>query len=746
MCYVNKQGGMASVSLCTEAMKLWQWAQERSMWLQAVHIPGVSNSLADHLSRLQGDQHEWSLQEEYLLPVFAMWGSPDIDLFATEENFKARDYCSRGGFDSNQHSNKLVHSDHRSIMSYDRLAEKDDFILSETSSSEQTIQVTSHMLRKSSRKRRFITRKQTTSKNYFNDSSFNYISLSSINRRDIFGQTLLHRAVIKDDLDHICAVIKAGANVNAQDYAGWTALHEASLAGFFEATNELLKAGADVNCKGHEQVTPLHDAVKEGHYKVAELLLWYGADPLFKHEKGKCALEEATGKQMRKLLESYIAKSSRRSVSDSSHSKEKEMLFSSQQLNTKAARINKTNSKGETCLHLAAKKGNLSLMKSLIASGACVNQRDNAGWTAIHEASIGGFVEIISELLKAGAEVNSKSLDGVLPIHDAVSGNHFEAVQFLLDHGANPNETNNRGKNAMDEATCDKMKELLESYGATGSKKTRMNDVADACRMRWGCCGAHCTRRASPRVPAYLSLQSPVLDWHESICKLLQDIEKKQNKLLLFELRSQRDADLYIQDLSQIQSILNEVLAKQKSERDDLAKKYRASVKSFEHGALREQLIKLVSRQKSLLLMAQKQKELGQKIQNYKKAKKDFDSENQLNFKRNRRKKNQLLDLLEQEKIKPGNDVLEFTLQESKYKASLLGNGKLKMGNNTIYENPVQWIKALLGNDIPVNWKYVWNKVGFLYFMSAPWAHYITTSGHAHVPRSLPSLGTQEHG
>lgn len=48
---------------------------------------------------------------------------------------------------------------------------------------------------------------------------------------------------------------------------------------------------------------------------MAELLLWYGADPLFKNERGKSALEEATDMPMRKLLASFIAKSRRRSAS-----------------------------------------------------------------------------------------------------------------------------------------------------------------------------------------------------------------------------------------------------------------------------------------------------------------------------------------------------------------------------------------------------------------------------------------------
>ncbi|XP_013916451.1 PREDICTED: putative ankyrin repeat domain-containing protein 31 [Thamnophis sirtalis] len=404
------------------------------------------------------------------------------------------------------------------------------------------------------------TRKKTIFNCYSNDSSSSFhISLSVINRRDGFGQTLLHRAATEDDLDGVCAMIKAGANVNAQDNAGWTPLHEASLAGCFEISNELLKAGADVNCKGYEQVTPLHDAVKEGHYKVAELLLWYGADPLFKNERGKNALEEATDKQMRKLVESYIAHSGKRSVSenleircnvakekenytsdipfqsvalktvqtkyngncqyadlgsdnnvknvssrcthfiqieeqqipqilDSSQPRKKTKTITSYQQSTTTTTINKRNAKGETHLHLACKKGKLSLVKSLIASGACVNQKDNAGWTPIHEASNGGFTEIIAELLKSGADVNSKSLDGVLPIHDAVSGNHFEAVQLLLLHGANPNERNNNGQNALDEATCDQIKELLKSYDATKVKETvLMADDAgkkELCRSR----------------------------------------------------------------------------------------------------------------------------------------------------------------------------------------------------------------------------------------------------------------------
>ncbi|NXF59351.1 ANR11 protein, partial [Ciccaba nigrolineata] len=95
-----------------------------------------------------------------------------------------------------------------------------------------------------------------------------HVSLSTINRRNKYGETLLHKAVTHQDVDLVRNIIKAGGNVNVQDYAGWTALHKASVKGFYGIANELLKAGADVNARGNEQITPLQDAVEEGHYKV----------------------------------------------------------------------------------------------------------------------------------------------------------------------------------------------------------------------------------------------------------------------------------------------------------------------------------------------------------------------------------------------------------------------------------------------------------------------------------------------
>lgn len=48
----------------------------------------------------------------------------------------------------------------------------------------------------------------------------NNISLSVINRRNIFGENLLYKAAVWNDMDLVHLCIKKGGNVNQPSYAG----------------------------------------------------------------------------------------------------------------------------------------------------------------------------------------------------------------------------------------------------------------------------------------------------------------------------------------------------------------------------------------------------------------------------------------------------------------------------------------------------------------------------------------------
>ena len=55
--YISKMGGRVP-SLNRLARQLWQWCENRNLWISAFHIPGKLNVRADNLSRMKGKCNE----------------------------------------------------------------------------------------------------------------------------------------------------------------------------------------------------------------------------------------------------------------------------------------------------------------------------------------------------------------------------------------------------------------------------------------------------------------------------------------------------------------------------------------------------------------------------------------------------------------------------------------------------------------------------------------------------------------
>jgi hypothetical protein len=92
--YINKAGGTRSPQLCQVTWNMFQWCMDRKILLQAVHIPGTKNLLADKLSRHLSSPTEWELNNQVVSRLFQLWGLPEIDLFATFDNRKLPRFCS----------------------------------------------------------------------------------------------------------------------------------------------------------------------------------------------------------------------------------------------------------------------------------------------------------------------------------------------------------------------------------------------------------------------------------------------------------------------------------------------------------------------------------------------------------------------------------------------------------------------------------------------------------------------------
>ncbi len=100
---------------------------------------------------------------------------------------------------------------------------------------------------------------------------------------------LMH-AVIRNDLEKIAALIKAGVWLDETD-EGETALHWAVSRQHTEIVTMLLDAGANPNIPDNEGCTPLHDVAEMGDCPSArtmlEALLAAGADPSRREKNGR---------------------------------------------------------------------------------------------------------------------------------------------------------------------------------------------------------------------------------------------------------------------------------------------------------------------------------------------------------------------------------------------------------------------------------------------------------------------------
>ncbi|XP_029446863.1 ankyrin repeat domain-containing protein 12 isoform X2 [Rhinatrema bivittatum] len=125
-------------------------------------------------------------------------------------------------------------------------------------------------------------------------------------------------------------------------------------------------------------------------------------------------------------------------------------------------KVNKRNERGETPLHMAAIRGDVTQVKELIGLGANVNVKDFAGWTPLHEACNMGYYDVAKVLIAAGADVNTQGLDDDTPLHDAASSGHRDIVKLLLRHGGNAFQANKHGERPVDVAETEELEQLLK--------------------------------------------------------------------------------------------------------------------------------------------------------------------------------------------------------------------------------------------------------------------------------------------
>jgi len=222
-----------------------------------------------------------------------------------------------------------------------------------------------------------------------------------------------HVKVIRMLLDH-------GADLAASDLHGRTPLMIASSLGYVDIAHCLIEKGADVEQVDIFGTTALNEAVRCGHDDLASLLL-----PRI--SKTKISMLPA-----------------------------EEVRFN------------------ETDLHIAAGRGFVRSVETLLRYGADPNVADDSLYRPLHIAIENEQYGVVDALLQAGADVNAKNLFGNTPTHlmvlkkfDEMS---CEAMHKCFKHGADIEARNYSGRTALHLATCwgsiEWLRALIVTYNA----------------------------------------------------------------------------------------------------------------------------------------------------------------------------------------------------------------------------------------------------------------------------------------
>jgi len=274
-----------------------------------------------------------------------------------------------------------------------------------------------------------------------------------VNEAQPDGNTALHWAAYRDDVDIARMLIQAGANANVKTrLRDVTPLQLAATNGNAAMIELLLKAGADVNVPNGNGTTPLMFAAASGKTDAIRILVDHGANVNARDSNhGQTALMFAAAlnrgaairllasrgadvKLMSEVAEVKPSKSDEpANVPADARQHNGNPFTSAQNASDKPA-----DKPGDTATDKPAPTPPKPVQGATFGRGRDVAQI--GGHTALHFAARDGQLEAVQALVEAGADVNQPSATTAMtPLIQAIITGHYDIAKYLLDHGADPN-------------------------------------------------------------------------------------------------------------------------------------------------------------------------------------------------------------------------------------------------------------------------------------------------------------------
>ncbi|XP_004602631.2 transient receptor potential cation channel subfamily A member 1 [Sorex araneus] len=280
-------------------------------------------------------------------------------------------------------------------------------------------------------------------------------SCETVNMMDNYGNTPLHWAAGKNQVESVKFLLSKGANPNLRNNNMMAPLHLAVQGLHNEVVKVLTEhSGTNVNLEGENGNTSVLIACARDNSEALQILLKHGAKPCKSNKWGCFPIHQAAFSGAKNCLEIILKYGDEHGYPRQSH-------------------INFVNNGKSSPLHMAVQGGDLEMIKLCLDNGAKLDMMETGKCTALHFAATQGATEIVKLMIS--------SYSGNIDIVNAVDGNqetllhraslfdHHELAEYLISMGADINAIDCEGRSPLLLATTSaswNVVNLLLSKGA----------------------------------------------------------------------------------------------------------------------------------------------------------------------------------------------------------------------------------------------------------------------------------------
>ena len=271
-------------------------------------------------------------------------------------------------------------------------------------------------------------------------SIFELIETGYPEREYEYSKTPLHDAAMDGNVAAIDAIIANGEGIDSQKDNGESPLNVAIQCDSVEAVKALVAAGADLELPDSGGYTPLKIAALYENFAVVDILVSAGAnvnDPNADINDNSL-LHTCVEKGDVELVKKVIAAGAHLDLYD----RDDEYRM--------------------TPLQLAALFKHYAVMDVLVSTGANVNLPNGDGETLLFRMTWEEEVENVEMLIEAGADPDLSDQDGSTPLHIAAVCDNAQILKLLISAGANVSLKNANGETALKIAQRRENRESIE--------------------------------------------------------------------------------------------------------------------------------------------------------------------------------------------------------------------------------------------------------------------------------------------